>query len=61
MRYDTEIVKDVKKKMITVNGKNRSVKDFIIIPEEVNNIITAEEKKKIIDLEDEEQELKSLK
>jgi hypothetical protein len=33
------------------------VKDFIDIPEERNNAITSEEKKKFIDLEDEEKEV----
>jgi hypothetical protein len=48
MGYDTEITTDVEKKMITVNGKNRPIKDFIAIPGEVNDIINAEEKKKFI-------------
>jgi hypothetical protein len=43
MGYDTEITTDVEHKMITVNGKNRPVKDFIDIPEEKNNVIKAEE------------------
>jgi hypothetical protein len=57
MGYDTEITTDVERKVITVNGKNRPVKDFIDIPEERNNAITSEEKKKFIDLEDGEREV----
>jgi hypothetical protein len=57
MGYDTEITTDVEHKLITVNGKLRSVKDFIDIPEERNNVITSEEKEKFIDLEDEEKEV----
>jgi hypothetical protein len=40
--YDTEIATDVEKKVITVNGKNRPVRDFIEIPEEKKAIIIAE-------------------
>jgi hypothetical protein len=57
MGYDTEIATDVEQKSITVNGKLKAVKDFIDIPEERNNVITAEEKKKFIDLEDEDKEV----
>jgi hypothetical protein len=39
--------------VITVNGKNILVKDFIEIPEVKNTVINVEEKKKFIDLEDE--------
>jgi hypothetical protein len=44
MGYDTKITTDIENKMITANGKNRSVKDFIDIPEEKNNVIASEEK-----------------
>jgi hypothetical protein len=57
MGYDTEIMTDVEQKTITVNGKLQEVKDFIDIPEERNNIITSEEKKKYIDLEDGKEEV----
>jgi hypothetical protein len=57
MGYDTEITTDIEHKVITVNGKNRPVKDFIDIPEKKNNIITAEERVKFIDLVDEEKEV----
>jgi hypothetical protein len=45
MGYDTEIITDVDKKVITVDGKNILVKDFISISEEVVGMITAEDKK----------------
>jgi hypothetical protein len=60
MEYGTEIITDVEKKVITVNGKNRPVTNIIEIPVEKNPIITAEEKKKFIDLEDEEKEVEVL-
>jgi hypothetical protein len=44
MWYGTEITTDIKKKVITVNDKNKPIKDFIDIPEEKNNLITTEEK-----------------
>jgi hypothetical protein len=56
MGYDLEIATDVKGKMITVDGKNKPVKDFIDIPEESNNIITVEEKKLYVNLVDSEQQ-----
>jgi hypothetical protein len=59
MEYDTEKTTDVEKKVITVNGKNRPVEDLITIPEEVNDKTTAEEKKKLIDLEDEDIEMEA--
>jgi hypothetical protein len=57
MGYDTKVSTNIEQKMITVNGKLKAVKDFIDIPEERNNVITSEEKKKFIDLEDEEKEV----
>jgi hypothetical protein len=57
MEYDTEISTDVEKKKITVNGKNRFVKDFSDIPEVKNNVITSEDKKKHVDLEYEDNEV----
>jgi hypothetical protein len=44
MGYDTEITTDVGNKVITVNGMNRPVKDFIDIPEEL--IISSHLKRK---------------
>jgi hypothetical protein len=60
MGYDTEITTHMENKVITVNGKNRPVKDFIYIPEEKDNVITSEEKMKFIDLEDEDKEVEVL-
>jgi hypothetical protein len=57
MGYNTEITADVEKKMITVNGKNRPIKDFIEIPEEKDDVITTKEKKKFIDFEDKNKEV----
>jgi hypothetical protein len=53
MGYDTEITTDVEHKVITANGKLRPVKDFIDIPEEKNNVLKSEEKKKFVDLNNE--------
>jgi hypothetical protein len=36
MGYDMEIATDIKEKMITVDGKNKPVNDFIDIGEEEN-------------------------
>jgi hypothetical protein len=49
----------LEKKVITLNGRNRPIKDFISIPEEVGDIITAEEKRKFIDVEDEDKEVEA--
>jgi hypothetical protein len=57
MGNDAEITTDIENKVITVNGRNRPVKDFIDIQEEKNNVITAEERVKFNDLVDEEKEV----
>jgi hypothetical protein len=57
MGYDTEIIIDVDRKVITVDGKNRPVRKIISIPEEVVDKITTEEKKLFIDLEIKEKEV----
>jgi hypothetical protein len=57
MNYNTEMVTNIKREMITVNGENRPVKDFENIPEDKNNIVTAEEKRRFIDLEDQNKEV----
>jgi hypothetical protein len=43
--------------MITIDGKNKPMKDFIDIIEKSNNIITVEEKKLYVDLVDSEQQV----
>jgi hypothetical protein len=44
MGYDTEVITDVGKKIIVVNGRDVSVSDFIRISEEVETIINIEMK-----------------
>jgi hypothetical protein len=60
MGYDMQITIDVEKKVIAVSGLNRLINDFILIPEEVNGIITLEKNETYIDLEYKIKKRKSL-
>jgi hypothetical protein len=47
--YDTEIVTNVEKKVVTVNGKKSPFSDFIQILEEAKAKVRIEKKKQFID------------
>lgn len=57
IRYDTEVVTEVKKKFVAVYGKNTPVYTLIQIPEKVKSQIKVEEKERMIDFIEEKVEV----